>query len=439
MKKINKGEKLLRRAKKIIPGGNQLLSKRSERFLPVLWPSYYLKAKGCSVWDIENNKYFDFAGMGVTSCVLGYSDDDVNKGILNAIKKGSMSTLNCTEEIALAKKLIEIHPWSEMVRFTRSGGEACTVAIRIARAYSKKKLILFCGYHGWHDWYLSSNLSNKNNLDGQLLPGLNSDGIPKGLYKTAIPFNYNDTQSFLRVFEKNKNKIAAVIMEPQRSEKPDINFLKLIRQKTKKNNIPLIFDEITSAFHDNYGGIHLKLKIFPDIAVFSKALGNGTPIAAVIGKSKIMDCAQDTFISSTMWTERIGFIAALETLKKMKSKKVQNKIVKNGLYIKRKIFNISKKLDLKIDIKGMDSMPSFSFNYKNQNELYTFFTQEMLSLGFLATNSMTLSYAHDKKTINNYLNKLEKTFKKIKILIDSKSKIPLRNVQRQTNFTRLVK
>ena len=439
MKKINRGEKLLRRAKKIIPGGNQLLSKRSERFLPVLWPSYYSKAKGCSVWDTENNKYFDFAGMGVTSCVLGYSDDDVNKGILNAIKKGSMSTLNCTEEIDLAKKLIEIHPWSEMVRFARSGGEACTVAIRIARAYSKKKLILFCGYHGWHDWYLSSNLSNKNNLDGQLLPGLNSDGIPKGLYKTAIPFNYNDTQSFLKVFEKNKNKIAAVIMEPQRSEKPDINFLKLIRQKTKKNNVPLIFDEITSAFHDNYGGIHLKLKVFPDIAVFSKALGNGTPIAAVIGKRKIMDCAQDTFISSTMWTERIGFIAALETLKKMKSKKVQNKIVKKGLYIKQKIFNISKKLDLKIDIKGMDSMPSFSFNYKNQNELYTFFTQEMLSLGFLATNSMTLSYTHDKKIINNYLNKLEKTFKKIKILIDSKSKIPLRNAQRQTNFTRLVK
>ncbi len=439
MKKINRGEKLLRRAKKIIPGGNQLLSKRSERFLPVLWPSYYSKAKGCAVWDIENNKYFDFAGMGVTSCVLGYSDDDVNRGILNAIKKGSMSTLNCTEEIDLAKKLIEIHPWSEMVRFARSGGEACTVAIRIARAYSKKKLILFCGYHGWHDWYLSSNLSNKNNLNGQLLPGLNSDGIPKGLYKTAIPFNYNDTQSFLRVFEKNKNKIAAVIMEPQRSEKPDINFLKLIRQKTKKNNVPLIFDEITSAFHDNYGGIHLKLKIFPDIAVFSKALGNGTPIAAVIGKSKIMDCAQDTFISSTMWTERIGFIAALETLKKMKSKNVQNKIVKNGLYVKRKIFNISKKLDLKINIKGMDSMPSFSFNYKNQNELYTFFTQEMLSSGFLATNSMTLSYAHDKKTINNYLNKLEKTFKKIKILIESKSKIPLRNVPRQTNFTRLVK
>ena len=137
-----------------------------------------------------------------------------------------------------------------------------------------------------------------------------------------------------------------------------------------------------------------------------------------------------------MWTERIGFIAALETLKKMKSKNVQNKIVKNGLYVKRKIFNISKKLDLKINIKGMDSMPSFSFNYKNQNELYTFFTQEMLSLGFLATNSMTLSYAHDKKTINNYLNKLEKTFKKIKILIESKSKIPLRNVPRQTNFTR---
>ncbi len=439
MQKINKGEKLLRKAKSLIPGGNQLLSKRSERFLPVLWPSYYIKAKGCSLWDIDNNKFYDFAGMGVTSCVLGYSDSNVNNGIYNAIKNGSMSTLNCVEEIELAKKLIEIHPWSQMARFARSGGEACTIAIRIARSYSKKKIILFCGYHGWHDWYLSSNLSNIKNLDLQLLPGLKADGIPKELSNTAIPFDYNDSSMFLNQFEKYKDNIGAVIMEPQRSEKPDMNFLKLIRRITKKNNIPLIFDEITSAFHDNLGGIHLKLNIFPDIAVFSKALGNGTPIAAIIGKKKFMNSAQDSFISSTMWTERIGFVAALETLKKMKTKKIHEKIVKKGLYIKNNLSKISRKLGLDVDVKGLDSMPVFVFKYKNSNELYTYFTQEMLERGFLASNSLTVSYSHNTKVIKDYLKNTEIVFKKIKKLLDNKSKIPLKNKQRQTNFKRLVK
>ncbi len=439
MVQINKGEKLLRKAKGLIPGGNQLLSKRSERFLPTLWPSYYKKAKGCSIWDLDNRRFFDFAGMGVTSCVLGYSDPDVNKEIMNALKKGSMSTLNCTEEIELAERLIQIHPWAEMSRFARSGGEACSIAIRIARSFTKKKLVLFCGYHGWHDWYLSSNLSNKKNLDGQLLPGLKSYGIPKELTGTAIPFEYNNLDSFLLQFKKYKSKLAAIIMEPQRSEKPKINFLKTIRTLSKSNNIPLIFDEITSAFHDNYGGIHLKLKINPDIAVFSKALGNGTPIAAIIGRKQIMDCAQDSFISSTMWTERIGFIAALETLKKMKQKKVQKKTVEYGLYIKSQWYKISKNIGLDIKISGMSSMPNFILNYKNSNSLYTFFTQEMLKEGFLASNSLTVSYAHNLKIINNYLKSTEKVFKKIKFLIDKNLKVPLEYKARQTNFKRLVK
>ncbi len=439
MVRINKGEKLLRKAKGLIPGGNQLLSKRSERFLPTLWPSYYKKAKGCSIWDLDNRRFFDFAGMGVTSCVLGYSDPDVNKGIMNALKKGSMSTLNCTEEIELAERLIQIHPWAEMSRFARSGGEACSIAIRIARSFTKKQLILFCGYHGWHDWYLSSNLSNKKNLDGQLLPGLKSYGIPKELTGTAIPFEYNNLDSFLLQFKKYKSKIAAIIMEPQRSEKPNINFLKTIRTLSKSNNIPLIFDEITSAFHDTYGGIHLKLKINPDIAVFSKALGNGTPIAAIIGRKKIMDCAQDSFISSTMWTERIGYIAALETLKKMKSKKVQSKIVKNGKYIKHSLNLIAEKYKLDLKVGGMDSMPNFTLNYSFANKLYTYFTQEMMNCGFLASNSITISYAHDVKIINQYLKNVEKILREIKYLIENNLEIPLSGSPREINFKRLVK
>ena len=256
---------------------------------------------------------------------------------------------------------------------------------------------------------------------------------------TAIPFEYNNIDSFLKKFKKYKDQIGAIIMEPQRSIKPDMNFLKLIRKITKENNIHLIFDEITSAFHDNFGGIHLKLKVYPDIAVFSKALGNGTPISAIVGKKKIMDCAQDTFISSTMWTERIGFVAALETLRKMKEKKVQEKIVKNGLIIKNYWLKIAKKFDLKIQISGMDSIPSFNLDYKNSNELHTYFTQEMLNRGFLATNSVTVSFAHNLQIINKYLKQSEFVFKKIKKLLDENSKIPLKNKPRDLNFTRLVK
>ena len=341
MNKINL-QKLLSNAKKIIPGGNQLISKRSEMFLPGLWPNFYKKAKGCSIWDLNNNHYYDFCGMGVTSCVLGYSDNEINQQIVKAIKNGSMSTLNSYEEYELAKKLINIHPWSSMVKFTRSGGEACSVAIRIARAYSGKDKIAICGYHGWHDWYLSLNLKNKNNLDKQLLPGLKTIGVPKSLSKTTVPFSFNDKKSFDKIINK---KIGVIIMEPMRDKLPDLDFLRHVRSTAKKINAVLIFDEITSGFHDNYGGIHLKFGINPDIVIFGKALGNGHPISAIVGKKNIMNRSQDTFISSTMWTERVGFVAGIATLNKMKKINVQIKNINKGNYLRMKLYKVAKKID----------------------------------------------------------------------------------------------
>ena len=219
--KMSKGQKLLKRAKKIIPGGNQLLSKRSEIFLPGQWPSYYKKAKGSKVWDLDNKIYNDFAGMGVTTCILGYADKDVNNAVKKAINNSSMNTLNSYEEVELAEKLIDLHPWAEQARFARTGGEACAIAIRLARAATGKNVVLFCGYHGWHDWYLSANLK-KNSLDNQLLPGLEPKGVPKTLKRTAYPFNINDTNSFKKAVQMFKGKIAAIIMEPVRSDPPNM-------------------------------------------------------------------------------------------------------------------------------------------------------------------------------------------------------------------------
>jgi glutamate-1-semialdehyde 2,1-aminomutase len=433
---MNKGQQLLKKAKKIIPGGNQLLSKRSELFLPGLWPNYYKKAKGCKVWGLDNKVYYDFAGMGVTSCVLGYSDNDINKSIIQGVKNGSMCTLNATEEIDLAKELLNIHKWSGMAKFCKSGGEACMVAIRIARAFTNKKNIAFCGYHGWHDWYLATNMSDSKNLDNQLLPGLKVRGVSDSFKNTIKPFMYNDINSLKKIFNKKNNNIGIIIMEPMRGVEPEKNFLKKVKSIARKNGAILIFDEITSGFKDIYGGLHLKYKVNPDIAIYGKSLGNGYPISAIIGKKNIMQVAQDTFISSTMWTDRLGFIAASATLKKLKKFKINRKIAIMGKKIKKRWSELAAKNEIKISISGQDSIPCLKFEYKNNPEILTYFTQEMLKKNFLASSQVATTYAYNNKIINKYLREVDKVFKKINLCL-KQEKFPLKGKIKDSTFKRL--
>jgi len=409
----NSGQELWEKAKSIIPGGNQLLSKRSEMFLPKLWPSYYEKAKGCEIWDLDDNRFYDFAGMGISSCALGYADDDVDKAVINAVINGSMGTLNSYEEVQLAEKLLSLHPWSEMVRFSRTGGEACAIAIRIARAASGRDKIAFCGYHGWHDWYLASNLSDKSNLNAQLLPGLDPKGVPKSLLGTSVPFQYNDLDSFKSIIDSNKSEVGVIMMEPQRGVPPKKGFLETIRKVADEIGAVLIFDEVTSGFHNNLGGIHLTLGVKPDLAVFAKAMGNGFPISAIIGKREIMDVAQDTFISSTMWTERIGFTAGLATINKMQKNEVQKTLVEFGKKIKNGWMKISEASKVKIKISGLDSIPTFSFVNPDSLLISTYFTQEMMDKGFLAKTVVAATYAYNDKIIDDYLNQVNNVFHKI--------------------------
>ncbi|HEO64085.1 MAG TPA: aminotransferase class III-fold pyridoxal phosphate-dependent enzyme, partial [Candidatus Omnitrophica bacterium] len=322
IKSSGSGINLWDRAKKIIPGGNQLLSKRAEMFLPEQWPAYFKKAKGIYVWDLDGNKYIDMSIMGIGSCVLGYANDAVDAAVKIAIEQGTMCTLNCSEEVELAEKLIKLHPWAGMVRFGRAGGEACAIAVRIGRAFSGKDKIAFCGYHGWHDWYLSANLADSKNLDGQLLPGLSCAGVPRALKGTPMPFNYGKIDELREIIGKNKGEIGVIIMEVERHKKIDLKFLKEVRGIASDTGVVLIFDEVSSGFRVNVGGVHALYDIEPDIVVLGKALGNGYPISAVVGKKDVMQAAQDTFISSTFWTERIGFVAALETVKQFEKNNV---------------------------------------------------------------------------------------------------------------------
>ena len=433
---MNKGQELLKKANKIIPGGNQLLSKRSEMFLPGLWPTYYKKAKGCKVWDLNNKVYYDFAGMGVTSCILGYSNEYINRALIKGLKSGSMCTLNAVEEVELAEELLNIHKWSGMAKFCKSGGEACMVAIRIARAYTNKNNIAFCGYHGWHDWYLATNMNGSKNLDNQLLPGLKAKGVSNSFKNSIKPFLYNDIASFKKLFKNNNNNIGIIIMEPMRGVKPSHNFLRQVKSIAKKNKAILIFDEITSGFKDNYGGLHLKLKVTPDMAIFGKSIGNGYPISAIIGKKDIMQVAQETFISSTMWTDRLGFIAAKVTLKKLKQLNINRLISNYGNKIKKGWIKISKKNKVKISISGQDSIPYLKFDYPNSLEILTYFTQEMLKKGFLAGAQVATSFAYNDKIINKYLKEVDNVFSKIQTCLKN-GKFPLKGEIKHSTFKRL--
>ena len=408
------GQKLYKRAKRVIPGGNMLLSKRPEMFLPELWPSYFSRSKGCEVWDLDGNKFIDMSIMGIGTNILGYGHPEVDEAVQKTIQAGNMSTLNCSEEVYLSEKLVELHPWADMVRLARAGGEINSMAVRIARASTGRDKIAICGYHGWHDWYLSTNLNNDKNLDGHLLPGLQTDGVPRGLIGTTLPFNYNDIDQLEALIKENKDEIAAIKMEVSRNEGPEDNFLRKVRDLATENNIILIFDECTSGFRETFGGLHKKYGIEPDLALFGKALGNGYAISACIGRQDFMQAAQQTFISSTFWTERIGPSAALKTLEVMERTKSWETITETGNSISKRWKILSDKYELDINTWGLPALSGFTFNSKNDLSYKTFITQEMLKKGYLAANSIYVCTEHTQEIIDGYFEALDPLFKIIK-------------------------
>jgi glutamate-1-semialdehyde 2,1-aminomutase len=409
---MNTGQKLWRRAKKVIPGGNMLLSKRAEMFLPEQWPTYFSKAKGCHVWDLDGKKYVDMSIMGIGTNTLGYGHPEVDAAVTNNIMSGNMSTLNCPEEVYLAERLIQLHPWSNMVRFARSGGEANSIAIRIARAASGKDKIAICGYHGWHDWYLSANLGDDKSLDGHLLPGLNPNGVPRNLKGTVFPFTYNNYDE-LETLVKHHD-IGVIKMEVSRNTGPENQFLHKVRALATANNIVLIFDECTSGFRQTFGGLHKLYGVEPDMAMFGKALGNGYAITAIIGRREVMEAAQSTFISSTFWTERIGPTAALKTLDVMETLGSWDLITKTGLDIRNRWQDLANKYELPIEHWGLPALTGFTFKSDYSLEYKTLITQEMLAKNFLAGNSVYVCTEHTDDIVADYFDALDPIFKLIR-------------------------
>ena len=316
-KKIKSNPKKLQNyASKLIPGVSQLFGKRPDLYLPGGdWPTYYSKAKGINVWSIDNKKYLDFTMVGIGTSVLGYADPTINQVAKKSMNASPMNTLNAPEDVELAELLLKIHPWAQSVRYCRTGGESMSIAIRLARAFTNKEKILFSGYHGWHDWYLSTNLKSGQNLNGHLLPGLEPLGVPKALKGSVIPFKFNDFKELERV-KKISKYCAAIVLEPSRDELPKPGYLQKLKRIAKDNKCVLIFDEITCGWRVSTSGIHMRLGVSPDLAVFGKTIANGYAMGAIIGKKKIMVSQQKLFISSAFWTERIGPSCAVAFIKK---------------------------------------------------------------------------------------------------------------------------
>jgi glutamate-1-semialdehyde 2,1-aminomutase len=409
---VSSGQKLWKRAKTVIPGGNMLLSKRAEMFLPDHWPAYFSKAKGCDVWDLDGKKYTDVSIMGIGTNILGYGHSEVDVAVQQTLAAGNMSTLNCPEEVYLAEKLVELHPWADMVRLARSGGEANAIAIRIARAASGRDKVAVCGYHGWHDWYLSANLGDDESLAGHLLPGLDPRGVPQNLRGTVFPFTYNNYPELEELVKVND--IGVIKMEVVRNKGPEDDFLHKVRKLATNAGIVLIFDECTSGFRQTFGGLHKMYGVEPDMAMFGKALGNGYAITATIGRREIMEAAQSTFISSTFWTERIGPTAALKTLEVMERTKSWETITQVGLSIRERWQKLADKYGLQVEHWGLPALTGFTVKSEHALAYKTLITQEMLTKGYLAGNSVYVCTEHTPAVLDSYFDSLDPVFAMIK-------------------------
>lgn len=405
---LGTGQKLWKRAKNVIPGGNMLLSKRAEMFLPDQWPAYFSRAKDCRVWDLDGREYIDMSIMGIGTNTLGYGHPEVDEAVRKTVEAGNMSTLNCPEEVYLAERLVELHPWADMARFARSGGEANAIAIRIARAAAGRGKVAFCGYHGWHDWYLAANLGDQTRLAGHLLPGLEPNGVPENLRDTIYPFTYNRFDE-LEAIVRDQD-IGVIMMEVSRNEKPRDGFLQKVRELATKKGIILIFDECTSGFRESLGGLHKIYGVDPDMAIFGKALGNGYAITATIGRREVMQAAQTSFISSTFWTERIGPTAGLKTLEVMERTRSYEQITRTGMDISAGWERLATKYGLKISVSGLPSMTGFAFPGQNALVYKTLITQEMLAKGYLASTGLYVCTEHTPAVVAAYFEALDPVF-----------------------------
>jgi glutamate-1-semialdehyde 2,1-aminomutase len=404
----NDGPLLWQRAREVISCGTGLLSKRAEVFNAPEWPAYFSRASGCQVWDLANRRHFDFVG-GIGAVLLGYADPEVTAAVKRRLNLGTYCSLVNPQEVELAEALLALHPWAGKVRYARGGGEAMALAVRTARAATGRSGVAFCGYHGWHDWYLAANLGSTDALNGHLLPGLAPLGVPRELRGTSVPFRYNDLASLDAALAQLDGNLAAVVMEPMRSQMPADDFVAKAAARCRAANAVFVIDEVTSGLRFGFPGALSRLNIEPDLVVYAKAMSNGFPFGVVIGKDVIMKSADASFISSSYWTDGVGPAAALAVLEKAQRLHLHELIWQRGTNLQASLKLVADKHPLsQLVVGGMPAIPTVTFNLGSEaRSAQTFFVRKMLARGFLVSSVFYLMLAHEDDCIKQLLEAVE--------------------------------
>ena len=390
------------RAGKLIPGWTQLISRRASQFANGVSPIYAQRAKGARFVDIDGNEYIDWVSA-VGAIILGHADEVVDQAVKEQIDRGSLYSLNSPLEIELAEELVNTIPSAEMVRYTKGGGEACAVAVRIARGTSGKDKILFCGYHGWHDWYQAANYL-ENPEDGEFpFAGIEPIGVPQVLANTVIPFAYGDLTMLEDLLKTNRNQIAAIMMEPIRSTLPEPGYLEGVKALAQEHGVILIFDEVSCGWRLSVGGVQKYLNVVPDMTVVAKAMSNGYPMGAVVGSRTVMEPADRMFISSSYWSDNIGLVAALTTIRELKQRNSETRFKEIGQRLSAEINRAIADVGLSGACTGLYTNPGITLDLPDVTlapKIKTLFIQEMSSRGVLCYTAFKPTLAHTEEDIN---------------------------------------
>lgn len=392
-----------RRALELIPGGTQLISRRPQLYAPGLTPPYAERASGARFWDLDGNAYLDTM-MCVGAAILGYADMAVDAAVLAQIGRGTASSVSSPLELELAEELVATVPCAEMVRYCKGGGEADAIAVRIARAYTGRDIALFCGYHGWQDWYLAANLESDSVLDTHLLPGIQPRGVPQGLSGTALPFAYNDLPSLEAQLARHPGQVACIILEASRGASlPAPGFLEGVRALADAHGAVLIFDEVVTGFRIGLGGAQERFGVLPDLATYAKAISNGYAMGAVVGRREVMQVAADLFISSTYWSDAVGLAAALATLRELRRRDALAHVGALGEAFRERLAAAAAAAGLDMRAEGLPQQMAIVFGAQYgdlRRPLKDYYVQEMTRRGFFTSLGVSLSAAHSADDID---------------------------------------
>jgi glutamate-1-semialdehyde 2,1-aminomutase len=355
------------------------------------------RGKGSRFWDLDGNEYIDFM-MCVGASILGYADDAVDAAVIAQIRQGTAYSVSHPLEYELARELIDIIPCAEMVRYCKGGGEANTIAVRIARGYTGREKVLFCGYHGWHDWYLAANLENDSVLDTHLLPGIKPQGVPHGLAGTALPFRYNDLASLEQQLESNQGEVACIILEASRGASlPAPGFLEGVRALATAHGAVLIFDEVVTGFRLGLGGAQAQFGVLPDMATYAKAISNGYAMGAVVGRGAIMEVVGEMFVSSTYWSDAVGLAASLATIRELRRRDAFTRVAEVGARFQQQFDELAEEHELPLRTAGLPQQFAIAATEGDATQkkgLKDLYVQEMTRRGFFTSFGVSPSYAH---------------------------------------------